>query len=316
MSRTRICVIVTLVAAACAMPRSGSPSDSPSTPTDASTSDVTSATTFATPQEAMEALLVSADDPAHAEALLGPGGADVLCNCDTDDSDDLAEVRAKMQEQIKFTDDGPDAKHVLLGSEEWELPLPLVRTGDRWQFDVAAGKEELLSRFIGSNELHAIATLRELVDAQDEFDAATRDGDKPTFAQKWASTPGHQDGLHWENGDQQPESPLGPRLCPAPTEGSDPSESAPTNGYCFRIMKGQGAHACGGAKSYVDADGHLTAGFAFIAWPSEYGTTGVMTFQVNDLGIVFQKDLGEKTSESARQFAAFDPDASWEPVRD
>jgi hypothetical protein len=314
MSRTRVCVIVTLVAAACAMPYGGSPSDSPSTPTDATTSDVTSATTFATPQEAMEALLVSADDPAHAEALLGPGGADVLCNCDADDSDDLAEVRAKMQEQIKFTDDGPDAKHVLLGSEEWELPLPLVRTGDRWQFDVAAGKEELLSRFIGYNELHAIATLRELVDAQDEFDAATRDGDKPTFAQKWASTPGHQDGLHWENGDQKPESPLGPRLCPAPAEGSDSSESAPTNGYRFRIIKGQGAHACGGAelrRRRRTPDRRVRLHRVAV----QYGTTGVMTSGQPSRHRL-PEGSGREDPESAEQFAAFDPDASWEPVRD
>jgi hypothetical protein len=320
MNLSRVCAGVTLVAAACAMPRDGSPSGSSSSATSELTSEVTpastSVTTFATPREAMDALLASADDPAHADALLGPGGSDVLCNCDADDDDDLAEVRGKMEEQVQFTDDGPDVKHVLLGNDEWELPLPLVRAGDRWHFDVQAGKDELLSRSIGFNELHAIATLRALVDAQDEFDATTRDGDQPTYAQKFSSTPGHQDGLHWESGDQQPQSPLGPRLCGATADGSDPCESAPTTGYCFRIVKAQGAHACGGAKSYVGADGRLSAGFAFVAWPSDYGTTGVMTFQVNQLGLVFQKDLGEKTSETAQQLAAFDPDASWEPVRD
>jgi hypothetical protein len=294
---------VALLAAACAMPQS-EPAAAPSP------------TSFATPQEAMDALIRSADDPAHADALLGPDGADVLCNCDADDSDDLALVRYKMQEQVKFADEGPDLKRVLLGSEEWELPLPLVRSGDRWHFDVQTGKDEILSRSIGFNELHAIATLRELVDAQREYSAATRDGEKFTYAQKWSSTPGARDGLHWAADDQQPESPVGPRLCCSTATGSDPCESAPSQGYCIRIVKTQGEHASGGAKSYVDGRGRLTEGFAFVAWPIEYGATGVMTFQVNHFGIVYQKDLGEQTAEAAERIAAFDPDTSWDPVRD
>lgn len=279
-------------------------------------------TTFATPDEAMAALLDSSDDPAHADALLGPGGADALCACDAEESEDLALVREKLKEKTAFLDDGPDRKRVVLGVEEWELPIGLVRVGDRWRFDLGASDKEAVYQLVGENELRAIATMRELVDAQREYFAAPRKDGPPAYAARWCSTPGRHDGLYWEASDREPPSPIGAAFCVLEESGtrehtSEPALSAPVFGYRYRILDAERSHARDGTdRSFKDEAGRLTKGFAFIAWPIEYCVTGVMTFVVSDAGVVFQKDLGENTASEASSTRTFAPDASWTPVRD
>jgi hypothetical protein len=269
--------------------------------------------TFATPEEAVQALVDSAEDPARADELLGPGGFEVLRSGDeVADHEDVVAVRALIRERVAFEDEPGGAKIALLGSNGWPLPLPLVRDGDRWRFDVEAGVDEILSRRVGRNELHA-------VEAQHEYADVGRDGNPPAFAARWTSSDGKHDGLYWPASGTDPESPLGPLVAEAAADGyrrGAGREPIPYRGYFFRILTAQGAAAPGGARSYVDADGRLRAGFAFLAWPATYGNSGVMTFLVNHQGIVFERDLGSDTAAAAQQIASYDPDADWQPVVD
>ncbi|MBX3463956.1 MAG: DUF2950 domain-containing protein [Planctomycetes bacterium] len=276
--------------------------------------------TFATPEEALQALVDSAEDRTRADELLGPGGFEVLrSGDDVADREDLETVRALIREKIAFEDDGDDRRIALLGPEGWPLPLPLVRAGSGWRFDVDAGKEEILNRRIGRNELHAVATLRACVEAQHEYAAVGRDGQPPAFAARWRSREGRRDGLFWPVGDGETPSPLGPLVAAAAREGYDREDGGdpePFHGYHFRILTEQGRHAPGGARSYLDADGRLTGGFAVLAWPATWGNSGVMTFVVDRRGLVFERDLGRDTALAAKAITAFDPDPSWQPVVD
>jgi hypothetical protein len=274
---------------------------------------------FASPDEALQALLASAEDHAKAEELLGPGGFDVLLSGDeVADRNDLAAVRALIREKVQFEDDGSaDRVTALLGHDGWPLPLPLQRDEGRWRFDVDAGREEILNRRIGRNELATIATLRACVQAQREYAAAARDGQRPAFAAQWFSSEGKHDGLYWPAKDGEPESPLGPLLAAAAAEGYRRAEQPiPYHGYHYRILTGQGPAGPGGERSYLDASGRLTGGFAFIAWPATYGNSGIMTFVVNQQGIVFERDLGGDTARVGERVPVYDPDDGWTPVVD
>jgi len=211
---------------------------------------------------------------------------------------------------IERTTDALAVLHV--GADDWPLPIPIVREADGWRFDTAAGKEELLNRRIGRNELTAIAVCRAYVNAQKEFARRFH-----AYAQSLRSTPGKRDGLYWEAADHDV-SPLGPFVASAAAEGYRVREAgeapAPYHGYFFRILTAQGPHAPGGAREYVK-EGQMTGGFALVAWPADHGSSGVMTFLVDEQGVVFQKDLGEGTTEAAKAMTAYDPDASWEPTR-
>ncbi|MEW6743867.1 MAG: DUF2950 domain-containing protein [Planctomycetota bacterium] len=289
---------VALLAAACAGPRAG---------------------TFATPEEAVQALVESTENAARAEELLGPGGFDVLkSGDDVADREDIVAVKGLILQRVAFKDSGEGRKIALLGHDAWELPIPLVSEGERWRFDVEAGKEEVLNRRVGRNELLTIATLHAGVDAQREYARQGRDGNAPAYARKWFSDPGKQDGLYWPVPEGELESPLGLLVAAAAAEGYQRSDERPVpyHGYFYRILTAQGANAPGGAKGYVDAAGLMTGGFALLAWPATYGNSGIMTFQVNHLGIVFQRDLGPDTEQEAQRITAFDPDASWEPTGD
>jgi len=279
---------------------------------------------FESPERAVDAFAASVVDPTRAEECLGPGGFQTLACCDDGDlaSDDaeLERVRALVDECVAIADAGPDACVIFIGNEEWELPAPLVRTGAEgtggWRFDLDAGREEMLCRTIGWNELRAIATLRELGAAQVEFRELTDDA---AYAMKWKSEPGRRDGLYWESAEGVPTSPLGPLFCTdavADCEDRDPACSVPCHGYSFRILTRQGAHAEGGEKDYLDSEGRMTRGFAFVAWPVEYRKDGVMTFLSSDDGGVYEKDLGSATAEEAAALVAFDPDPSWTIVTD
>jgi hypothetical protein len=276
--------------------------------------------TFATPEEAVQALIDSATDAARAEELLGPGGFEMLrSGDDVADEEDLEAVRALIRTKVAFEDHSSDCKIALLGEDGWPLPLPLVKQGDRWRFDVEAGKDEILSRRVGRNELHAIATLRACVEAQHEFAALATGDATPAFAARWNSTEGRRDGLFWPTGAEEPPSPLGPLVAAAASEGyrrPDSGEPEPFHGYRFRILTAQGAHAPGGARNYVDGEGRLTGGFGFIAWPATWGNSGIKTFLVNHHGIVFERDLGADTETLVAQVTTYDPDPSWHPVVD
>lgn len=275
--------------------------------------------TFATPEEAVQRLTASADDQAAADELLGAGGFSLLrSGDDVADHADVEAVRALATEKVVFEDVDDDCKIALLGNDAWELPIPLVRADGRWYFDVEAGREEVINRRVGRNELFVIETLRELVDAQREYALEGRDGSPPAFADRIVSTAGKHDGLFWPAGEGEAESPLGPRMAEAAEEGYSRDVPSPTpyHGYFYRVLTEQGPQAPGGARSYRDAGGRLTHGFAFVAWPASHGDSGVMTFVVNQRGMVFQKDLGSNTHEVVTAMKGYDPDASWAPAVD
>lgn len=213
--------------------------------------------------------------------------------------------------------DAQDDKLVLVvGKTEWPFPIPLVQQSERWHFDTDAGREEILNRRIGRNELNTVQTLLAYVDAQREYAMRDRDGDGLLeYAQKFNSDPDTQNGLYWPTTESEPPSPLGILVAKARTEGyrRDPSSDAPQPyyGYLFQILTAQGEHAKGEAFNYV-VNGSMIGGFGAIASPAEYGNSGVMTFIVNHDGIVYQKDLGEQ--QAAAEIEIFDPNESWTPV--
>jgi hypothetical protein len=276
---------------------------------------------YKTPEQAIRALADAArkDDTAKIQSILGPDSEDVVASGDPV-ADEAARKRfvAAVGERVRV--DKVDDTHtvVVLGRDDWPFPIPLVKVGSAWRFDTAAGRDELINRRVGQNELRAIATLRAYVDAQREYAAEDHGAGKGVYAQKINSTPGQHDGLYWEHGDGKTRSPIGPFVAEAAADGYTPAEAGgaprPFHGYLFRILTAQGANAPGGAKSWI-TDGKMTGGFGMVAWPAEYGVSGVQTFVVNQQGIVFQKDLGEQTDATARAMTAYDPDASWTPVR-
>ena len=275
--------------------------------------------TFATPEEAMQALadLAGTGDKQKAEEIFTPSGVDLLSSGDAAaDREDALKVKALILEKVAFEElDG--SRIALLGNDAWPFPIPLVPQEGRWRFDTEAGREELLNRRIGRNELLALASLRAYVDAQHEYFAQGRDGHPPAYARKFLSDAGMQDGLYWPAAEGEPESPIGPLLADADVEGRAASAGPePFNGYYFRILDAQGKDAPGGARSYVDAQGLMTAGFAAIAWPAKYGNSGIMSFLVSQPGIVFQKDLGPETDAAAVATTSYDPDSSWIPTPD
>ena len=211
----------------------------------------------------------------------------------------------------------PDGKTTLyVGAENWPLPIPLARAGNAWYFDSAAAKSEILYRQIGRNELSVIQICGELVAAEKEYHAVAHDGAaQKEFAQKLQSSPGKHDGLYWPVAAGESPSPLvGPLLAAAEPQGSGEgaaSRTTPFYGYYFRILKAQGTHAPGGAESYL-VNGKMTQGFALLAYPAVYRSTGVMTFLVGQDGVVYQKNLGRKTGEIAKSIQTYDPDPTWQ----
>jgi hypothetical protein len=204
-----------------------------------------------------------------------------------------------------------------IGTEEYRFPVPVVKQGTAWYFDAKAGREELLNRRIGKNELEVIDVLREYVDAQREYAAKDWNGDGVTeFARKFRSTPGKKDGLYWETKEGEEESPFGALVATATQEGYATvknAKPAPFHGYYFKILTAQGEHAEGGAFDYV-VNGKMILGFALVAYPARYGASGIMTFIVNQNGIVYQKNLGRNTIKIATKMKLYNPDPSWKKI--
>jgi len=273
--------------------------------------------TFATPQEAAQALVDAAEknDTAALLLLFGPQGKDVVESGDpAEDKNARAAFAARAHEamQIEPEPGNPSRATIVTGNNHWPLPIPLVRQDGQWRFDVADGRMEILARRIGRHELTAIDVCRAYVEAQMEYAANDREGDGVLkYAQRISSSPGKNDGLYREG---RPDNPVPKAFADAAAvmfaEGKKP---VPYHGYYFHILKAQGPDAAGGAANYV-VNGKMFGGFAMVAFPAEYGVSGIKTFIVNHLGIVYEKDLGAKTATLARQMKTFNPDKTWRPV--
>jgi len=273
--------------------------------------------TFASPEEAGKALVEAAKsgDQDTVLAIFGPGSKEVIYSGDaTQDKDTAERFVSSYQVMNRWRKLDDNHQVLIIGADNFTFPIPLRKNGSgRWYFDTAAGKEEVLARRIGRNELAAIAVSDALADAQHEyFSESHPDMRRKQYALKFISDKGTQNGLYWESADGQPKSPLGPLVAFATREGYSAQSKShqPFHGYYFRILNRQGRHAKGGAKNYL-SDGKMVRGFAFVAYPAEYGNSGIMTFIINQNGVLYQKDLGKDTKEVASAMTAFDPDNSW-----
>ena len=278
----------------------------------------TSQPTFATPEEAIQAIGDAAEhnDTAAMLKLFGPGGKELVAPADDAGArQDRANFARMLHEKMQVERDATNPNRVTfsVGKEDWPFPVPLVRDkAGKWYFDVEQGKTEVLARHIGRNELNAVEVCRGYVEAQMAYANVDRDADgNLEYAQKIVSSPGKQDGLYWEG---QPGS-LVPKSFAAAAEAAAEAgkKREPYHGYYYRILKSQGPAAEGGAVDYV-VKGEMIGGFALVAWPAEYGVSGVKTFIVNHRGIVYEKDLGPTTANLARQMTQFNPDKTWHPV--
>lgn len=228
----------------------------------------------------------------------------------SDDFDDsFAKIQKQVAEGVTVKDIDVNRRVLLLGTDLWPFPFPLVKSGGAWHFDTVAGLDEVINRRIGENELAAIDTAKSYVDAQQAYYATDWDDDGVAeYAQKLISAPGQYDGLYWEPGDGVPDSPAGPFV--STDELKDAKNDQGYFGYRFRVLKGQGDNVAGGRYDYV-INGNMIAGFALVAWPVTYGETGMMTFMVGQNGTVYQKDLGPNTDKIAASIVRFDPDRTW-----
>jgi len=276
---------------------------------------------FKTPADAVQALITALETGSDKELLsvLGPEAKEILHS--GDEVADREKKQAFLQaynEKNSIEADG-DRAVLVIGKNDWPFTIPLAKKEEHWVFDTASGKEEILNRRIGQNELNTIQVLLAIVDAQREYAMEDRDGDALLeYAQKFRSEPGMKNGLYWKAEEGETSSPIGELVANARAEGyvSGGSESKPLPyyGYYYRILTAQGQNAPGGAYDYV-VNGKMIGGFAVIAYPAKHNNSGVMTFIVNHEGVVFQKDLGENTAELAKAMTVYDPDETWTPVQ-
>jgi hypothetical protein len=275
---------------------------------------------FASPEEAGAALVeaMRANDTHALRSILGPRASKLVRSGDTV-ADEARRSRfvAAYAEASKVALEGEAKAALVVGKDEWPLPIPLVKADGRWHFDATKGADEILKRRIGRNELAAIQVCLGIVDAQREYVAKDRDRDGILeYAARFTSTPGKHDGLFWESAAGETPSPLGPLIAQAAKEGYGKAGSAPLapyHGYYYRLLTKQGPAAKGGETDYF-VKGKLIGGFAVLAYPARYGASGVMTFIVNHEGVVYERDLGRDTAKLATALADFNPDASWKPL--
>lgn len=276
-------------------------------------------TSFASAEEAVNALITAMEknDAAALGSLLGAGSEDLLSSGDeVADANARADFVARYQAKHALIADSESSMTLQVGDNDWPLPIPVVRREGKWYLDGAAGAEEIVYRRVGRNELGAIAVCRGFVDAQIEYAAAGHDGnDAGVFAAKLKSDPGQQNGLYWPTAEDDPPSPAGETIARAAAEGyrAITGKRRSYHGYYYRMLYAQGASANGGAREYF-VDGLLTQGVALLAWPANYGVSGVKSFIVSHEGIVHEKDLGEDTAATVEGIQTFDPDSSWSVV--
>jgi hypothetical protein len=272
---------------------------------------------FATPEEAIKALqaATAAHDRSALHEIFGPSYDQLLTGDAAQDARNADEFAAALARTCKPVPDGEDKIMLEVGTNGWPMPIPLVKANGQWHFDTAAGKEEIIARHIGKDELHAIGVCRAYVKAQQDY-ASQDAGPNGTYALKFKSAPGKRDGLYWAAGVNESPSPFGSVLAEAQADGyvSDPDTAPPPfHGYYFRILTRQGPAAPGGKKNYM-SEGMLAGGFALVAYPARWDVSGIMTFIVNQDGNVYERNLGEKTSRIARRMKEYNPDADWSPV--
>ena len=272
---------------------------------------------FTTPEDAVKALVQAVQDRDRPSitALVGPEFAELIEGQGSEaNTADRERFLAAAQRATVLRPDGDDRRILEVGLAAWPMPAPLVHDDQGWRFDGAAGVEVIKDRIVGRNELEAIRVLNAYVDAQVAYASEDRDGDAVLqYAQKLASTPGQHDGLYWPVTGTEEASPFGPFLAAAGVHPESREPATPYYGYLYRIMTRQGPNAPGGAYDYV-INGNMIAGFAMVAWPAEYGETGVMTFLVNQNGIVLERDMGPKTDEIGPQMLTYNPDGGWLPA--
>jgi Protein of unknown function (DUF2950) len=272
--------------------------------------------TFASAEEAGRALLeaMQTQDEQAPLKILGPDAKDVLSSGDpSEDADARVGFVVKYEEMHRFVTEPDGTVSLVIGAENWPFPIPLVNNRGTWYFDTDAGKDEILFRRIGENEIAAMEACTALVDAQKAYFARPTGALSKQFAQKLVSAEGRHDGLYWHGAYDEYASPINPLIANAAAheQGSAPGfDSVPFHGYFFRILTSQGPHAPGGAQNYV-VDGKMTGGFAFVAYPAEYRSSGVMTFIVDESGTIYEKDLGPNTRKVAEAINAYDPDSTW-----
>ena len=272
--------------------------------------------TFSSPEDASQALVTAAqaNDEKTMLNILGPDGKQIVSSGDeTEDATSRANFVEKYREMHRLVKEPDGTTTLYIGAENWPTPIPLVNHGDWWYFDTQAGKKEILYRRIGQNEISSIRVCQELVASQKEYYSAQHD----EYAEIIFSDEGQHNGLYWKAADGAPESPIGP-LVAAAAEGYSKSQTgAPTpyQGYYFHILTRQGKNGPSGAKSYI-VNGKMTGGFAFVAYPAEYRSSGVMTFIVNDDGVVYEKDLGRKTDVVAKKMKEYNPNSSWKKAEE
>ena len=282
-------------------------------------SETPSAKMFATPEQAGDSLLASAKSGNQDElmAIFGPDSKEVLFSGDpVQDKNTLQAFTAAYTVMHRWRKMNDGSETLLIGSDNFPLPIPLKKNASgQWFFDTVSGREEVLNRRIGRNELAVIDVCKALVYAEAEYHSHLHDGATTRqYALKFISDPGKQNGLYWKSENGQPESPLGPQVTLATKEGySGEAKEKPFHGYYFHMLTGQTDKAPGGTKDYL-VDGKMVTGFAFVAYPAVYGASGIMTFITNQDGLLLQKDLGTNTSQIASSMSKYDPDFGWDPV--
>jgi len=280
---------------------------------------VTSQKSFSSPGEAVASLVaaVHANDLSRMAATLGPGSEELVSSGDdAADRVDREKFLKAYERKNSLQEELPGKVPLYIGENDWPMPIPIVKRDTKWVFDAREGKEEILNRRIGGNELYIIGVLHAYLDAQHEYAIKDCGGaGSVEFAQRLVSTEGKHDGLYWEVKGGEDPSPLGPLVAQAAEEGYANENLSPFHGYYFKILKGQGAQANGGAYDYV-VRGKMILGFGLVAYPAEYGNSGVMTFIVNQEGVIYQKNLAEETKRVAHAMNVFDPDETWKKVEE
>ena len=317
MMNERIFTALTVAVALAAMPAMAADAATKQAKTAPAAKAVTAAeVSYATPEEAAKALyeMVKSHNLKAVYRVLGPGSDKLIYTGDPVADQQMRErFLAAYDKSVKFERDGDAKATLLLGDKDSPFPFPLVKRKAGWRFDAKAGAEEIINRRIGEDELFAIKACLAYGDAQREYAEADRNGDGLLeYAQKFRSSEGKHDGLYWPTAEGEPPSPLGPLFARAKSEGYEAKGTRPVpfHGYYYRILTGQGKNAPGGAYDYV-VKGSMIGGFGLVAYPARWGASGVMTFTCNQDGVVYQKNLGQKTGEIASKMKRFDPDASW-----
>lgn len=297
-------------------------SASPVTSTPKSESSAVAQKSFATANEAAHALLAAADtdDVAALLLLFGEGGQEIVTSGDpVQDRNHRSRFVTSAKKSLKLEHDpnNPNRVRILLGKDDYPFAVPIIRTNGRWRFDTQKGKVELLARRIGANELDAMGACSAFVTAQYEYASEDHNSNGVReYAQKLISSPGTNDGLFWPASSDETESPIAAQVTKAIAEGYTKAgdKPVPYRGYYFRILKSQGRQAPGGAKDYL-VRGMMIGGFGLIAWPAEYGSSGIKTFMVNQDGVIYERDLGVSTAETARSIMQFNPNKAWHALR-